>query len=631
MISALFRSSRNSRRAAIAVLAALFLIVMTGMVAMAVDLGYIYLVRTQLQAAADAAAIAGATALSHSYEEVYANAERYARLNHAAGQPVQLRPQDVELGIWDTATRTFTPQAGGGNAVRVTARRDATSGGEVALFFGRVFGRFTFSRQASAVAMANPRDIAFVVDLSGSMNDDAEPCWATDAVNSTFASAGYPTIGTQLMQQVYTDFGFGAYPGTSEYVGQSFGIAQDKWAYAELTKNTGPLAATTIAAAYRIASTDSEAVRKKKAYSAIIDLQIARVMPAAKPAPNSASNYAYWEKYLDYLLEPVTVTKTTTKGTPPTNRGALPVSQDSDRITGFNNPNQDTFPTVSSTVAQGFRNKIGYRTYVQFLMDHGRDLKPTGTIYTPLSRYSADCPWHAEATAGGQFRFPPREQPTHASRRALIAAMQVVRERNAGISDPNQSDWVSIVAFDALSNGGPVVEQPLTADYGAAMEVCTRLQAVGDKGASTATEAGLSTAREHLKPQREGGQGRWSTNKVVVLLTDGVPNLYTSSASEISQYMGSHPSPDFYKNGANAYDAALMQVAAMQEKNWYVFPVGVGLGTDYDFMDRLARLGGTSDASGHSPRGSGNPAEYEQRLSEIFRKIITNPQVRLVQ
>ena len=49
------------------------------------------------------------------------------------------------------------------------------------------------------------------------------------------------------------------------------------------------------------------------------------------------------------------------------------------------------------------------------------------------------------------------------------------------------------------------------------------------------------------------------------------------------------------------------------------------------YMDRLARLGGTADGGGQSPRGSGNPAEYEQRLSDIFRDIITTPQVRLVQ
>jgi hypothetical protein len=74
-----------------------------------------------------------------------------------------------------------------------------------------------------------------------------------------------------------------------------------------------------------------------------------------------------------------------------------------------------------------------------------------------------------------------------------------------------------------------------------------------------------------------------------------------------------------------------MQTLSMQQDRWTVFPVGVGLGTDYDFMDRLARLGSTADDNGQGARGSGNPADYEQRLTDIFQKIITSPKVRLVQ
>jgi hypothetical protein len=48
-------------------------------------------------------------------------------------------------------------------------------------------------------------------------------------------------------------------------------------------------------------------------------------------------------------------------------------------------------------------------------------------------------------------------------------------------------------------------------------------------------------------------------------------------------------------------------------------------------MDRMARMGDTANNKGQSVRGSGNPAEYEQRLTEIFKKIITSPKLRLVQ
>ena len=98
--------------------------------------------------------------------------------------------------------------------MRVTVERNTERGGQVRLFFAPVLGRTGFSPRASAVAMTNPRDIAFVIDLSGSMNNDTEPCWATGEINSAFAGEGYPTIGNELMQQLYTDFGYGTFPGT---------------------------------------------------------------------------------------------------------------------------------------------------------------------------------------------------------------------------------------------------------------------------------------------------------------------------------------------------------------------------------------------------------------------------------
>ena len=64
-------------------------------------------------------------------------------------------------------------------------------------------------------------------------------------------------------------------------------------------------------------------------------------------------------------------------------------------------------------------------------------------------------------------------------------------------------------------------------------------------------------------------------------------------------------------------------------QDWSVYPVGIGFGTDYDFMDRIARIGGTAEG-GQATRGSGNPALYEESLQEIFYEIITNAKARLV-
>jgi len=266
---------------------------------------------------------------------------------------------------------------------------------------------------------------------------------------------------------------------------------------------------------------------------------------------------------------------------------------------------------------------------VQFMMDFGRDKQPASGQRVPLSRLSPDCPWHSETTDGGTFNFPPREQPTHAAKRAIIAALQVIKERNQGVSDSNVRDWVSIVTFDRVS--GTQLVQNLTYNYDAAMEACTTLQAVADDTSSTATETGLICGKNHIASPDSGGQGRRYTNKVVVYLTDGIPNLYSSSSSTIASYISAHPSADFYTGSDYAKNAALMQCMTMQSSKWQVFPVGLGLGTDYDFMDRSARLGGTANRDGQSARGSGNPAEYELRLKAIFQNIISNPKARLVQ
>jgi len=617
----------RSRRAATIPFTACMITVLLGMIAFAVDAGYVVLVRTQLQTAADAAAMAASSNLNEPQDVLAKIAQKYASYHSVGQKPIDILDEDIQVGIWDATNRTFTPTGSGGNAVKVTARRDSRAGGKASLFFGRIFGSMGFDMSASAVAMANPRDIAFVVDLSGSMNNDTESCWATVGINNTFGPEGYPNVGTELLQDIYDDFGYGKAPGKLEYLGKGL-VSSDRYAFAELTKNGGPLYNKSIPKKYRIGRRDSEKTRKVKGYSYIIDYQIANVMPNAQPAPNSSKNYAYWEKYLDYIVEPVRI-GSSGKGTKPKNRGYVPYNQDSDRVTGFGNPKY-TFVGMSSNLVGSYRNRIGYQTYVQYMMDYGWDLKPDGSTHVPLSVQSPYCPYHDEATAGGTFSFPPREQPTHAARRALIAALQIVKERNESVPSASYRDWVSIVTFDRKGNGTKVV-QDLTSDYEQVMEICTQFQAVGDKGYSTATETGMIAAKNLIKSKNDGGTGRIATDKVVVLLTDGAPNLYSSSKYTIDSYISSHPSNDFYSSSQSAFNASIMQAMEMSDEHWSVFPVGIGLGTNYTFMDRLARAGGTANDDGESPRGSGNPAEYEQRLTEIFEKIITTPQVRLVQ
>jgi hypothetical protein len=585
----------KSRRGAIAVLAALLCVILLGMVAFAVDIGYLALGRTQLQAAADSAALAAAATASQPKATMVAVAQQFASANVAAGRGVQLNANDIQYGTWDSNARTFTPTSTASNAVKVTVRNDANNGGETALFFGRILGKASQQQSASAIATMNPRDIAFVVDLSGSMNNDTDP-------NSDSADDG-------AIQNVYTDFGFGTYsnPGNYQYAGQSLGISNTSSWVSTLTQSGGKLWGSTIPSKYRCDYNDTSSEKTWKAYAYVMEVQIrsAAVMPAAKPTPNAGTDYQhigatynFWKDYID-----------------------------------------------------DNRSSLGYVSYMSYLMYNGRDNQPDGTDYMPLSLSSnlCACPMHNESVNGTSFSFPPREMPTHAMRRALIRAIQVVQTNNASISDPNQRDWVSIITFDKASSGSttPKIEQPLTSDYNSVMAACTRLQAVGEGVLSTNTESGLSLAASHIKPQSQSGQGRENTNKIVILMTDGQPNLKQSSSSTISSYISANPNKWTNPNTGQVLNnwtvtgsyqteqqGALMQTAMMQSNNWYVYAAGVGgASTDTDatnFLNDLARTGETADSSGHASSGGSNPTTYEDNMANIFKNIITNPKLRLV-
>ena len=611
----------------IIVYAAFLMVVVFGFAAFAIDIGFVALTKGQLQNAADASALAGAMRMREGPAVVRAAAIDIASRNFLGTSAISMTNADVELGIFDITTRSFTLNETVANSVRVTTRIT-----NKALFFAPIIGHKKFSKTAQAVAIINPRDIVFCIDLSGSMNDDTEPAWATETIDAAYAGQGFGNVGTTLMNNVYSDLGFGTYPGTSQHIGQSLsGITNVQAAYYNMTVNGGPLTPGSIQSAYRILSSDSQTTRKTKAYNWIIDKQLAVIMPNARPTPLStnATSQAYWTTYLDYVIWPYTQSST-----------AYPPNQDSDRITGLNNPNTAMYPGTASNLPSKYRNVVGYRTYVQFLMDFGRERTPTvdnstnsATNLTKTELSAANTGWNrkvTESTPAGNFSFPPREQPMHAVRRAVIAALKVVEDQNTGLA-PDWSDYVSIVSFDAISSyHAPILQQSLTRDYRATMTKSAGLQIVADVGASTATENGIILARDHLKTVAQGGAGRTYTNKVIILLTDGVPNINSSNLSTVSSYISANPSSDYYSStsGNLAYNSVLMQAAQSKTTSLQLYPVGTGLGADYTFLDRAARLNGTA-VGGQAPRGTGNPASYEATLTSIFQNIIKGGRVRL--
>ena len=134
---------------------ALLAVVLIGLGGLSLDWAYVTLTKCQLQAAADAAALAGVQKLSQGQTEVNNTAVNIASLNKAAKSPViVVAGVDVLIGQFDTNTMQFTVTSTSPNAVKVVARRTCGSpGGPVNLLFGPAFGVAAAGASAQSIAM----------------------------------------------------------------------------------------------------------------------------------------------------------------------------------------------------------------------------------------------------------------------------------------------------------------------------------------------------------------------------------------------------------------------------------------------------------------------------------------------
>jgi len=166
------RKMRDQKGASV-ILVALMMVVFISLGALAVDLAHLYLVRNELQNAADAGALAGARFLYNGNgTEVNVNANQIALNAAIANQSekvaVEVNAGDVQRGHWTFKNRTFTPNNSLApvdlwnvsfdeldanpnfiNAIRVMTHRKQIP---VASFFARIFGLQKFLLSTEAVA-----------------------------------------------------------------------------------------------------------------------------------------------------------------------------------------------------------------------------------------------------------------------------------------------------------------------------------------------------------------------------------------------------------------------------------------------------------------------------------------------
>lgn len=163
--------AQKSRRGGTVVVIVFAMVIILAMVAFSVEVGRMFVLRSQIQSAVDAGALAAALKLAQdpeSIDDAVEAAREFIQMNRVGmAATVPEESITVDVGTWDPETKQFAVTNTDPNAVRVTGRQDNEP-----FFFGRVFGRTEFSAPATGIASGTvgDLDIVMVLDLSGSMS-----------------------------------------------------------------------------------------------------------------------------------------------------------------------------------------------------------------------------------------------------------------------------------------------------------------------------------------------------------------------------------------------------------------------------------------------------------------------------
>lgn len=168
----------------ILVLTAFLMMGLFALLAFAVDIGYLNVVKTELQRSADSAAIAGAWRLIDSNAPTSAtnpaileanagmNAANYAFMNNSLRISPTLGQGDLTIGYladpYADQLEIDTESDAEPNTVHVRVRRALSQNGEVPLFFARVLGFDSHSSEAEATAVVIKNIKGFQTPSDGS-------------------------------------------------------------------------------------------------------------------------------------------------------------------------------------------------------------------------------------------------------------------------------------------------------------------------------------------------------------------------------------------------------------------------------------------------------------------------------
>ena len=215
-------NTRRGQRGMVAVLATISLLVLFGFAALAIDVGYLFVVRNELQNAADTAALAGA---GHLYKNsppmpnwtlAQSKATNAISLNKAAN--ATLINGQIQYGYWNITgspvglqSTSITPGPNDLPAVKVTiSKASGNNGGAVNTFFANVLGIASLDVGATAVAVVSSpgkigAGVLFPVAISTCMYNNY---WDSATQKPKTATSTAPLTGQTLTQTIGQPYRF---------------------------------------------------------------------------------------------------------------------------------------------------------------------------------------------------------------------------------------------------------------------------------------------------------------------------------------------------------------------------------------------------------------------------------------
>ncbi len=161
--------SNRNEEGATAIFVAVVMLAMIGMASFAIDIGFIAVTKSELQNAADAAALAAVRRLGKFYEdgvaldldEVRSAAKGVVGTgkNTVGGKTISILDEDIEINIWNGYRFIDSQTPSQPDAVRVTVRRDSQNNGPINTFFARIFGVDEIEMTAVAIGALTNTDL----------------------------------------------------------------------------------------------------------------------------------------------------------------------------------------------------------------------------------------------------------------------------------------------------------------------------------------------------------------------------------------------------------------------------------------------------------------------------------------